>query len=519
MQSFSYRSDYDENRNIERIITERNRKLAKQQIAFTILLLILLLLLGWYIFRKVIYTEFDGYVTTEYKDYRAVEDMYLFDQYTEVGDIVIPGDTLYSFVYINLFGLGNMSSEPGVVLNDRNARLQVNMAYAEANVLRVRIRELENQIEKEDNNIRFGLTDNSHKMDLQRQLAETREQLNATLKKAGMYGNLHRESQSAVHRFGQYSLEFANDQGGLDYMLRQLYERRSSAIRYEIAQDTAVVTKLWAPPFSRVFKEEHILQLENVSLKRSNMQVVAYVPTHYMDRVNNNTQAEVIVNDKVKFRATVELLGARTEELPEELRNSLSHTYTSVMVVFSPDKGQVLPLWAAVDRVPVRVRVKNFDNGRRNDGSDYWYITRDGLTEESQYYLGMLRGNHNATGKYHYYPEEQSEDADTLAQGGASGGGIPAPAEKDKQAGTATPAKAEPAATESRAQKTERADGAKAQTGSDGYIRHKVLWGETVWGIAEHYGVTMRDIVALNPGVDSVLYAETEILIPVRLKK
>ena len=409
MQSFSYRSDYDENRNIERIITERNRKLAKQQIAFTILLLILLLLLGWYIFRKVIYTEFDGYVTTEYKDYRAVEDMYLFDQYTEVGDIVIPGDTLYSFVYINLFGLGNMSSEPGVILNDRNARVQLNMAYADANVLRVRIRELENQIEKEDNNIRFGLTDNSHKMDLQRQLAEAREQLNATLRKAGMYGSIRRESQSAVHKFGQYSLEFANEQGGLDYLLRHLYSRNSSAIRYEIAQDTAIVTKLWATPFSRVFKKEHILQLENVSLKASNMQVVAYVPSYYMDRVNNNTRAEVVVNEQVKFWATVELLGARTEELPEELRNSLSHNYTSVMVVFSPDKNQVLPLWAAVDRVPVKVRIKNFDNGRRNDGSDYWYITHEGLTEESRYFMGRMRNKGNSSHEHYHYDPQTAE--------------------------------------------------------------------------------------------------------------
>ena len=514
MQSFSFKSDYDENRNIERIITERNRRLAKQQIIFSVLLLILLLLLGWYIFRKVVYTEFDGYIQTEYKDYRAVEDIYLFDQYTSVGDIVIPGDTLYSFVYINLFGLGSMSSEPGVVLNDRNARVQLNMAYAEANVLRVRIRELENQIAKEDNNIRFGLTDNSHKMDLQRQLAEAREQLNATLKKANMYGSIRNESQSAVHKFGQYSLEFANDQGGIDYMLRQIYERRSSAIRYEIAQDTALVTKLWAPPFSRVFKEEHILQLENVSLEDSNMQVVAYVPAHYMDRVNNNTRAEVIVNDKVKFWATVELLGARTEELPAELRNSLSHTYTSIMVVLSPDKDQVLPLWAAVDKVPVRVRIKNYDNGRRDDGSDYWYITRDGLTEESKYYLGMLRKK-SATNPYHYNPADEEHPAlpqTTLSAPAAQPAHEAEKAQPVKQAETpkALPVK-EDSAKSAATKQAPVADSVEI-------IRHKVEWCETLYGIAKRYGVKADDILALNPGVDKKLYADAIILIPVRRK-
>ena len=515
MQSFSFKSDYDENRNIERIITERNRKLAKQQIIFTILLLILLLLLGWYIFRKVVYTEFDGYVTTEYKDYRAVEDMYLFDQYTQVGDIVIPGDTLYSFVYINLFGLGSMSSEPGVILNDRNARVQLNIAYAEANVLRVRIRELENQIAKEDNNIRFGLTDNSHKMDLQRQLAEAREQLNATLKKAGMYGSIHRESQSAVHKFGQYSLEFANDQGGLDYMLRHLYDRRSSAIRYEIAQDTAMVTKLWATPFSRVFKQEHIMQLENVSLAASNMQVVAYVPTQYMGRVNNNTRAEVIVNDDVRFNATVELLGARTEELPEELRNSLSHTYTSVMVVFSPDKVQVLPLWAAVDKVPVRVRIRNYDNGRRDDGSDYWYITHDGLTDESKYHLGMMRRK-SATNPYHYYPQEEQEE-----QAPASTGmGLPTDA-KSQPAAKAEPAQSTPASGAEKKQAAEpaRQQNTAAAQAADGYIRHRIEKGETLYGIASRYGVSVDRLMELNPGAGDLIYADAILLIPVQTQQ
>ena len=274
-----------------------------------------------------------------------------------------------------------------------------------------------------------------------------------------------------------------------------------------------MVTKLWASPFSRVFKEEHILQLENVSLRQSNMQVVAYVPTYYMNRVNNNTQAEVIVNDKVKFRATVELLGARTEELPEELRNSLSHTYTSVMVVFSPDRDQVLPLWAAVDRVPVRVRIKNYDNGRRNDGSDYWYITRDGLTEESKYYLGMLR--QKKSGRYHYHPDEIPA-LDTVQQGGAQQGGTAAVRQDSVRAGK--PETAEAARTDAAATKQAANGGAEVDP-KTGYILHHVQRGETVYGIAEHYGVTQAQIFDLNPGTEEILYAGTTIRIPPRSNK
>lgn len=384
MKSFSFRSNYDENQNVELLIKERNRKIARQQIIFAIILLIVIALLVWYFVRKTIYTEFDGYVHTEYKDYRAVEDIYLFDQYTDEGDIVVPGDTLYSYTFTNMFGSSGIGSEPEIVINDRSMKLQRDNAYAEANVLRVRIKELMAQIAREDNNIRFGMTDNSHKMDLERELAETRAMLQSALDKASRYGNIHHSNRSMIQSTAQYGIDFSNEQWGLDHALRQLYESNAPIIRYAIAQDTAVVTKVWAPPFSRVFKKEQILQLEDLSYEKSNVQVIAWVPTHEMGKINNNTRAEIIVNDDVSFMASVQLLGARTEDLPEELRNNLSHTYTAIMVVFRPDRDQELPLWAVVDRVPVRVRIKNYENGRRDDGSDYWYIDNFGLTEPSK---------------------------------------------------------------------------------------------------------------------------------------
>lgn len=475
MQSFSFRSNYDENQNIERIITERNRKLAKQQIIFTIILIILALLFLWYLFKKIVYTDFDGYVQTEYVDYRAVDDLYLFEQFRDVGDIVVPGDTLYSYVYLsNILGVTNLNSEPNVVINDRNLRLQTGIAYTDANVLRVRIAELEKQIEKEDNNIRFGLTDNSHKMDLERELAEARETLNALLNKVGIYNNIRRETSYASQRFGQYNSGVLDTQSDME--LLRLYENNPAAIRYAVAKDTSVVTKLWSPPFSRVFKEEHILQLETLSLENSNMQVVAYVPTGDMNKINNNTQAEVIVNDDVSFTASVQLLGARTEDLPEELRNSLSHTYTTVMVVFRPDAGQTLPLWAVVDHVPVTIRIKNFDNGRREDGSDYWYITHKGLTEETKRHLGLLPASRDSV------PAVQT-------------GTIPV----DMASGV-----------------TDEKSNALSDTSGQSVhlIEHKVKEGDNLHRLSAHYGVSIEEIVKYNPGVEKVLLLDAVLQIP-----
>lgn len=394
MRSFNFDATQNENQNLEKIITERNRKLVKQQVIFSVILFTLIALLVWYFGRKVVYAEFDGYIQTDYVNFRALDDIFLFEQRCQEGDIVLPGDTLYSYMYLNnVLTQENLNSEPTVITSDRNIRLQTGVAYQDANVLRVRIRELQKQIEQEDHNIQFGLSDNSHKMDLQRELAETKEELKAVINKVGVYSTIGQETKDAANRSGYaYGIRTGNNDGDLFKTFR---ERFPDAVRYSIVKDTSVVTKIWAPPLHPVFKKEQIIQLQTLNLTHSNMRVMAYVPTEDMKKINNHSKAEVIVSDDVSFTASVQLLGARTEDLPEELRNSLSHIITTVIVVFRPDPNQKLPFWSVVDRVPVKVRIKNFDNGSRGDESDYWYIHNGGLTEETKKEMGLYNRRRN----------------------------------------------------------------------------------------------------------------------------
>ncbi|MCH5236325.1 MAG: LysM peptidoglycan-binding domain-containing protein [Muribaculaceae bacterium] len=497
MQSFSFKSNLNENENVEKLIKERNRKIARQQVIFAIILLIIIGLLVWYLFRKTIYTEFDGFMHTEYKDYRAVEDIYLFDQYTEEGDIVVPGDTLYSYTYINMFGSGNGGSQPDIFIKNRDLRLQRDNAYNEANVLKVRIAELEAQIQREDNNIRFGMTDNSHKMDLERQLAVAKAELTATLNRAYRLGSIHNENNTVIAGAAQYGIDFSNEQWGLDHALRQLYESNAPIIRYAVAQDTAIVTKIWAPSFSRVFKKEHILQLEELSFEKSNVQVIAWVPTQDMGKINNNTRAEIIVNDDVSFMASVQLLGARTEDLPEELRNNLSHTYTAVMVVFAPDRDQVLPLWAVVDRVPVRVRIKNYENGYRGDGSDYWYIDNDGLTDISKHFLGLIR--ERSKGRYRYDPNKNTESPVQDPPAKTEGKKSPESPVLEKKTDTLPDSVPQNDTTSSKL----------------AYHLHTIKDGETLYGLSQQYKVSINKILDLNPDIDKRFKKGAKVKIPV----
>ncbi len=367
-----------EDQKIEAVIKQRKRKLRKQQTVFAIIMLVIFSAFVYYVYNKVVYTEFDGYVQTDYKHFRAKDDLYLYKMYKEVGDIVMPGDTLYSYMFLdNILTYKRLYDEPQVVTGNRSIRLQTGLSASDLNVLRVKINELRKQIEVEDHNIQFGLTDNSHKMDLQRQLAETEAQLRAEMSKLSVYHSIGSETAAALKRSGANEEYKREDLG-------QAMEKSEGAVHYVISGDTAVVTQILFHGNEPVFQKETIIQTQSMNLQTNNMKVVAYVPTDDMGKLNNRTKAEVIVNDNVKFNAHVKLLGARTEKLPDELRNSLSHVYTTVMVIFELDNGQELPFWAAVDDVPVKVRINNYDKENRANADDVWYINEQGLTEKSR---------------------------------------------------------------------------------------------------------------------------------------
>ena len=377
MRNFQYEETHSDQK-IEEIINYRRRKIQTQQIIYSSILFVILAALGLYTAKRIVYSEFDGYIQTDYDYFRALDDIFVVEHYTQEGDIVHPGDTLYSYIYMsNITNFDLLYSRHEVEAEDRSMRLQSMTAALDANVLRVRQKELKDQIKKEDRNIRLGITDNSHKMDLERELAETDEQLNVLMSKIAVYDSITALTSQALRRAGLSHMD-NRDNVVIDAMMK------SAALRYVQAYDTSVVTKKWSTSGMPVFKGDAVLQLQSMNLRNCNMKVMAYIPTNDMHKISNHTQAEIIVNDDISFTATVQLLGARTEELPSELRNSLSHIYTAVMVIFKPDPGQSLPFWAAVDRVPVRIRVKKFGPDVTTRVGDWWYVDENGVTLETE---------------------------------------------------------------------------------------------------------------------------------------
>ena len=200
MKEFSFSTEERQNE-IESILRERKRKIATQQIVFTMILLVIIVIILLWMGKKVLYTEFDGYINTDLNTIRHADDIYILETNKDVGDFVAPGDTLFSYVYSHVFySHESTDSEPTVVVQNRNMRVDYGLARQDLEVLKVRVKELKKQLETEDHNIRFGLSDNLKKMKIEQELAEAEEQYNAQRRKLGVLWNAFKQTTQAVQK-------------------------------------------------------------------------------------------------------------------------------------------------------------------------------------------------------------------------------------------------------------------------------------------------------------------------------
>ena len=387
MKNFTYRS-FEEKENIEEILKRRKRKINRQQIISVVILIALLASVFLYIGHHIYYTQLDGYVSVDTNRVRTPFDIYLDSVYVKTGDLVTPGDTLYSYYMLDmLVDNANPDEEPPMVAISRNYKLQYESMRQQIEVLKVRIEELKKQIAREAHDISLGLSSNSHKLDLERELRETEARL------AALNGELDALQQTREETKVVFDRRRASADGS---MVPQIYDDARSAsmrraVSYRLASDSALITDVKAPVHMIFFKEEEILSKQHLNLEANNLKIVAYVPVDKMSKVTNNSRAEVVVNNDVSFMASVSVLGTRTEMIPENLRSYFSKKNTAVIAILTIDKGQTVPLWALASGMPVQVRIKNYSVFGKEDEPDkagkpdyMWFTTGLGVKVETK---------------------------------------------------------------------------------------------------------------------------------------
>lgn len=353
MRNFTYRS-LDEKDNIEAVLKQRKKKVNRQQIIAGIIIFIICSIATLYAINKTFYTEFDAYIHIDTNKVRAPYDIYLDSVYVKPGDVVHIGDTLYSYYVLDWLVLEiNPNDEPSVLQNGRNLKLQYNDLMQRIQVLQVRISELHKQIAVESHNISFGLSDNSHKLDLERELRESEALLNALRSQLAEVSKLLNEVE-----FGPRGPNRSRKGGS------QIYENPYSStdiysIRYNISNKDGFISNVHAPIGMIFFEKEEIIDMQHLDLKDNNLCVVAYVPINLTSRIKDNMPAKVYVNDELSFQAHVVMTGVRSEDVPESLRSYFAKANKALIAILYIDEGQIIPFWSATAGLPVKVKIRN----------------------------------------------------------------------------------------------------------------------------------------------------------------
>ena len=357
MKNFHFTTEHKQ-AEIEQILWQRKKKIAKQQLFFLTIFIFIVFVVILYCIKKVLYTEFDGYVVVHNVRFRASEDIFVHDIYKHNGDLIKPGDTIYSYVSLGWFHeIGDINSESEVVVKSRDLKLQYGLAYQNLAVIKTRLQEIKRQIDLEDHNIRFGLSDNVHKLNLEREYKETEEELKSQQRKLYVLQNAINESKNAVDR-----LNSVNNSGfSIQDVRNKKKMKELGMVHYTIAADSSLVTKNWISELSLVLRGEDILETQSFDLEKDNVYVMAYVTPKRAKYLNRGFKATIIVNDDVEYTATVVSMGARTEEIPEAYRNNLSKDHIAAIAVLRIDDKQEIPFWSLVNGMPVIIRFDNRD--------------------------------------------------------------------------------------------------------------------------------------------------------------
>lgn len=351
MNEFQYDSTPQEQAMAD-LLKSQSHRLARQQIIFALIFLLIIVLTAYYIITRMIWAIYDGYVTLDENHICAVDDIYVLKVNKEVGEVVHKGDTLYSYVLLgNIVNQYDPNIIPSAVKETHDMEVQAKLAREEIPVLRTRLAELKKQKASESSDIYYGLTNNTKRNQLDAEIAEVEEEIRKQMNKVTIYSQAKNTTYNFMSRRGA-------GMAGADMP----YSSNSSIynhalIHYCCAPADAYVIKVNVSDKTLVFKSDEVFTIQHTDYAACHLGIITYVPSEKIKYMESPDDADVIVNKDLVLKAKLQMVGLRVEEIPKHLQSNFSHDANAVVAVFTFKPNQRVPAWVMSNKLPVRIRV------------------------------------------------------------------------------------------------------------------------------------------------------------------
>lgn len=351
MNEFQYDSTPQEQAMAD-LLKSQSHRLARQQIIFALIFLLIIVLAAYYIVTRMIWAIYDGYVRLDENHICAVDDIYILKVNKEVGEIVHKGDTLYSYVLLgNIVNQYDPNIIPSAVKETHDMEVQAKLAREEIPVLRTRLAELKKQKASESSDIYYGLTNNTKRNQLDAEIAEVEEEIRKQMNKATIYSQAKNTTYNFMSRRGAgmagADMPYSSNTSIYNHAL----------IHYCCAPADAYVTKVNVSDKTLVFKSDEVLTIQHTDYAACHLGIITYVPSEKIKYMESPDDADVIVNKDLVLKAKLQMVGLRVEEIPKHLQSNFSHDANAVVAVFTFKPNQRVPAWVMSNKLPVRIRV------------------------------------------------------------------------------------------------------------------------------------------------------------------
>lgn len=351
MNEFQYDSTPQEQAMAD-LLKSQSHRLARQQIIFALIFLLIIVLAAYYIVTRMIWAIYDGYVTLDENHICAVDDIYILKVNKEVGEIVHKGDTLYSYVLLgNIVNQYDPNIIPSAVKETHDMEVQAKLAREEIPVLRTRLAELKKQKASESSDIYYGLTNNTKRNQLDAEIAEVEEEIRKQMNKVTIYSQAKNTTYNFMSRRGAgmagADMPYSSNTSIYNHAL----------IHYCCAPADAYVIKVNVSDKTLVFKSDEVLTIQHTDYAACHLGIITYVPSEKIKYMESPDDADVIVNKDLVLKAKLQMVGLRVEEIPKHLQSNFSHDANAVVAVFTFKPNQRVPAWVMSNKLPVRIRV------------------------------------------------------------------------------------------------------------------------------------------------------------------
>ena len=351
MNEFQYDSTPQEQAMAD-LLKSQSHRLARQQIIFALIFLLIIVLVAYYIVTRMIWAIYDGYVTLDENHICAVDDIYVLKVNKEVGEAVHKGDTLYSYVLLgNIVNQYDPNIIPSAVKETHDMEVQAKLAREEIPVLRTRLAELKKQKASESSDIYYGLTNNTRRNQLDAEIAEVEEELKKQVNKVTIYSQAKNTTYNFMARRG------AGMSGAAMPYASNTSIYNEGLIHYCCAPADAYITKVNVSDKTLVFKSDEVMTIQHTDYAACHLGIITYVPSEKIKYMESPDDADVIVNKDLVLKAKLQMVGLRVEEIPKHLQSNFSHDANAVVAVFTFKPNQRVPAWVMSNKLPVRIRV------------------------------------------------------------------------------------------------------------------------------------------------------------------